>query len=146
MAQTVGKLSENLAVTAYAMDTGDTSATDIAWVDMRDFESVIMSFVYAHGTAGVTTFLIHANAESDGSGTDAIMATFDVASSAEPDAASDIVHLECTAEQLAGSTTANLRYVSAVVTAGNNDQDGVVIYVRKPKRAFAGLTSDVVAA
>jgi hypothetical protein len=66
-----------------------------------------------------------------------------------PTAAGDFLVLSCTAEEIAQEASdagvANARYVTAVVTCDNAGDEAVVFYQRAgTKRAYAGLTADVV--
>lgn len=140
------KLFSRNAYRLYDFDPDATTVTEIAWVDMRDFECFGATFFRTIGTSAVT-FKIMANSESDGSGTDVDIAAHAVGD--EPDALSDQIHLECSAEQLAGnSTTASgeLRYVTAVVSVATNTDEGVIAYYRARARFERdGLTADIVA-
>lgn len=139
-------LRANLKVTHYL--SGDaTTVKDIAWVDMQDYDAILIT---AHAAAltgvGVTVFKIIANSESDGSGTDAEIKAHAVASA--PDAADDYLVLEASAEEIrAGETssTGQLRYVSAAIDAANASDEIAVTYVRKARHAKLNLTADVVA-
>lgn len=141
MAQSVEKLTSELAVTHYDFDPGATTATEIDWVDMRDHCGILVSFFRTIGT-GAVTFKIMANTASDGSGTDADIVTHAVSS--EPDAVGDYIFLECTAEQIAAAG-ADMRYVTAVVSVATGTDEGVITYIRKGKRQYSGLTADVIA-
>lgn len=140
------KMKSRLAVTQYDFDPDATTATEIAWVDMRDFEYFLCSFFRTVGT-GTLAMTIIGNAESDGSGTDVALKTY---AGDAPDAVGDYGFLEVTAEEIAqeasDASVDNCRYVTAVTTFGTNTDEGVVTYVRGgPKRAHAALTADVVA-
>lgn len=144
--QAPDKLLSNLAITHYDLDPDATSATEIAWVDMRDFECFACSFFRTVGT-GTLAMTIIANAESDGSGTDV---TIKANPSLAPDAVGDYIFLECTAEEIAQEAADagvdNVRYVTAVCTFGTGTDEGVVTYVRGyPKRAYDSLTSNNIA-
>jgi hypothetical protein len=141
------KLFSNEALYAYDHDPADASvATEIAWVDMRDFEYfAVLLFTSVLGGTGPTAFTIIANAESDGSGTDVSIKTHAIASS--PDAVGDFLVLQCTAEEIAQEAAdagvANARYVTAVVTCNNTADECVVFYQRAGcKRARRALTAD----
>lgn len=148
--QASNKLSSRLAVTAYDHDPADsTVATDVQWVDMRDFEHFMaIAFASALTGTGVTAFSILANANSDGSGTDVTIKTHAVGSA--PDAVGDYLMLECTAEEIAQEAAdagvSNARYVSVNLTCNNAADENVVVYIRSGnKRAYRGLTADTVA-
>ncbi len=145
MAQKVQKLLSEIAVTHYDFDPGNTTANDIAWVDMRDFDSILITFLRTVGTSALT-FIVHGNDDSAGGGTDVVVATHSVAN--EPDALFDYIVIEVTAEQIAalGDTNSQaLRYVSAVMTFGTNSDEGVVTYIRKGNRPRLDLTVESVA-
>ena len=144
--QASDKLFANMAIRHYDHDPNDTLAHEIAWVDMRDFESFACSFFRTIGTSNLT-FTIVANAQSDGSGTDVTIKSW---SGSQPDAVGDQVFLECTAEEIAQEAAdagvANARYVTANITLATGTDEGVVTYIRaNPKRAYDALTADVVA-
>lgn len=144
--QASDKLLSNLAVTHYDFDPDATTATEIAWVDMRDFESIAVSFFRTVGT-GTLSMTIIANAASDGSGTDV---TIKADPSLSPDATGDYIFLECTAEEIAQEAADagvdNVRYVTAVCTFGTGTDEGVVTYIRgNPKRAYDSLSSNSIA-
>ena len=147
--QASDKMAANLKVNHYDHDPANsTVATDVGWVDMRDFENIMMTtFASALTGVGVTVFQIVANSESNGSGTDAIIKAHAVGSA--PDAVGDWLVLECTAKELAQestSTTGELRYVSAKLTCANTADEQVVTYIRGgAKRPADGLTVDTVA-
>lgn len=142
MAQTINQALANMAITHYDFDPDGTSATDVAWVDMRDFENFTCSFFRTVGTSDLT-YKILANDESDGTGTDVVIAT----GSAAPDALGDYAFLECSAEQIVQEASDagvdNVRYVSMNLTFATGTDEGVVTYVRtNPKRSYSGMTSD----
>lgn len=144
MASTVAteKLTANIAVTHYDFDPNATTATDIAWVDMRNFGHFLCSFFRTIGTSNVT-FKILANSASDGSGQDVEVKAHAVGS--QPDAVGDYLFLECTAAEIA-ALGSNLRYVTASVSVATNTDEGVVTYVRGlPRNAYADLSADTVA-
>lgn len=137
------KLSCELQVTQYDFDPDNADANYVAWVDMRDFEAVLMSFFHSVGTGNIDTFKIYA--ASDTSGTNA---TEIKAATVDPDAVGDYVFLECTAAEIAHLDTSNvgLRYVSLQVELATSTDEGVVTYIRgHPRFPRDGLTSDVVA-
>lgn len=143
--QASDKFLANHKITQYDHDPDGTSATDVAWVDMRDFEEVVMSFFRSVGT-GTIAYSILANAESDGSGTDVTIKT----GAATPDAIGDYAFLSCLAEEIAqegaDNSVTGLRYVSLSVTFGTGTDEGVVTYVRtNAKHPSDGLTADSIA-
>lgn len=139
-ATTTDKSSSNMAITQYDLDPDATSATDAAWVDMRDYSAIIMSFFRTVGTGAVTLKLI-ANSASDGSGSDVEIKT----TSSNPDAVGDYAFLECTEQDLLAAGS-GLRYVSLNYTFATATDEGVATYVRhQPRHAQSGLTSDSIA-
>lgn len=141
------KFIANNKVTHYDFDPGATTLTDIAWVDMRDFEEITASFFRTVGT-GAVVFHILANAESDGSGTDINIKTHAVGS--EPDAVGDYLFLSCSAEEVAQEASdagvANARYVTAQVSVATDSDEGVVTYIMSgANRPGLDLTADSVA-
>ncbi len=130
-------------------DPGDTAANDVSWQDMKGFGEVTMSaFASALSGNGVTAFLIIANSESDGGGTDATIVTHAVGDA--PDAVGDWLVQSVTAEMIKAkeviATTGRLRYVSAKITHQHNDDESVVAYIfSKPFVAKRALTTNVVA-
>ena len=125
-------------------DAGDTSANDVSWQDMRDYDELTVTiFASSLGGNGATAFTILANSESDGSGSDVEIKAHAVGSA--PDAVGDWLVLSCTAEELAGLGT-DLRYVSASLTLQNSGDENVVTYLfSHPKFPQANLTADTVA-
>lgn len=140
------KMKSTIAVTHYDFDPDSANATDVAWVDMRDFDGFLASFFRTVGTGNLDTFKILANSASDGSGTDVEVKSF---SGSDPDLLGDYVFLECTAQEInqAGVTAgvADLRYVSASCEFQTSTDEGVVTYIRHGLRAYSGMTADSVA-
>lgn len=140
------KLASRAARYMYDHDPADsTVATDVAWVDLRDYENfLVMVMASALTGLGVTAFKILANAASDGSGTDYEIKAHAVGSA--PDAVGDFLVLECSAEEIAqigAAAGVNLRYVSANLTCANAADEAVVYYERaNPRFAYADLTAD----
>lgn len=135
------KLLSELKITSYDFDPNDTSAHDIAWVDMQDFNALAVEFFRTIGTSNLT-FLIRGSASSDGSSPQTVKT---VTVSAQPDAVGDYIFAEITGDEMkeAGQT---LRYASATLTFATGTDEGVVTYVRgHPRRSFAGLTANSVA-
>lgn len=146
----VNKFNANNLVTMYDHDPANsTVATDVAWVDMRDFEGIMINVFASDLTGnGITVFQIIGNAQSDGGGTDSDPIISHAVSSA-PDAVGDWLTLECSAEmirELKTSSTGRLRYVTAKLTADNTADEAVVVYTRYgAKFPRDGLTADTVA-
>lgn len=148
--QSSEKLRSILNCTMYNHDPADaTTATDIAWVDMRDYGRILIGVMANALTGnGVTAFKILANSASDGSGTDAEVKVHALGSA--PDAAGDYLWLECTAEEIRSvetSSTGELRYVSANIDCHNGADTATVVYIRaEPRFPQTGLTADYVSA
>ena len=146
--QASDKLASQLAVTQYDFDPDSADATDVAWVDMRDFDNFMVLVFRSVGTGDVDTFKILANAESDGGGTDVEIKAHALGTAV--DAVGDYVVLECTAEEIAQEAADagvdNVRYVSASVELATSTDECVVTYIRGgAKRKYDGLTADTIA-
>jgi hypothetical protein len=128
----------------YDFDPNATSATAVAWVDMRDFSRLLVSFFRTVGTSGLT-FIIQASAAANGASPETILTK---TISAEPDAVGDYVFAEISAEDIVGVASTSgkaLRYVSAVLTFATGTDEGVITYVRSGARfKCEGLTADFV--
>lgn len=125
------KLTTELAITHYDFDPDSGDATDVGWVDMRDYDKIVVSFFRTIGTGALTTFTILANSSSTGASTDVEIKSHALGS--QPDAVGDYVFLECTAKELAAAGT-DLRYVSANIDFVTSTDEGVVTYVRGGSR------------
>jgi hypothetical protein len=138
------KLTSTLKVTQYDFDPNATTEAAVAWVDMRDFVSLLVGFFRTVGT-GALTLKIQASAAANGANPEDIVTK---TVSAEPNAVGDYVFLECLAEQVAAkaaSTGKALRYVSAVASLATNTDEGVVTYIMgAPRFAYDSLTADFV--
>jgi hypothetical protein len=139
----------NNVTNSYAVVADHSSATEVGWVDMRDFEQfAAISVAIALTGVGVNAFTIIGNSESDGSGTDSAAIASHAIGSA-PDAAGDHLVLECNAQnirELETTATGQLRYVTAKITAANAADDTCVVYVRsKPRFGYNSVGGDVVA-
>ena len=139
-AQATQKLKSDIKVLQYDFDPDATSATDIAWVDMKDYSSIMIGFFRTVGTSALT-FKILTNTASDGSGTDVTIKT--VSPAAAPDAVGDQVWYEIDTEDIleAGGS----RYVSANLAVATGTDEGVVTYILKGRHKQEDLTGDVVA-
>ena len=138
-------LKQNLAVTQYVDAPGNTTAHDVAWVDMRDFERILIAYTRVVGT-GVTALKVLGNSAANGGGTDVeLAADFD----SVPDAVGDYAFVELSAQQIKEKARAagyEVRYVSLNATNGTAGDTAAVTYIRgAAKHAQAGLTADVVA-
>lgn len=143
------KLLSQLAITQYDVDpAGDTtSAFDIAWVDMRDFENFAFSFFRTIGTGDVTVKIL-GNAQADGSGTDVEIKSWTNATFGDPDAVGDYAFGECTAEEIAQEAAdagvENVRYVSVNIAFTTGTDEAVVTYVRGGGRKYDGLSANLI--
>jgi hypothetical protein len=145
MALDVEKLTTSLKITHYDFDPNATSATDIAWVDMRDITKLLVSFFRTVGTSNLT-FTILANTASDGTGDEGTIFT-KTFSAGQPNAVGDYVFGEILAEQVAQKGTDDgkaYRYVSANLTVATGTDEGVVTYIAEPRFAYENLTADSV--
>lgn len=140
------KLASTLAVTSYDLDPDATTAKEVAWVDMRDFDSLLVQFVRTVGTSNLT-LKIMGNTASDGSGTDVDIITKTITD--EPNAVGDFVFVETDRHQIAQKAGAagveGVRYVTAVTTFATGTDEGVVNYIRRGLRPHDGLSADTVA-
>lgn len=140
-------LLSTLAITSYDFDPDATTATEIAWVDMRDFQGIVAQFVRTVGT-GTLTMKIMANTVSNGSGTDVdvITKTF---TAGQPDAVADYVFLEASRDLIAQKASEagveGVRYVTAVISTDAATDEGVVNYIRTPLHAEDALSADSIA-
>jgi hypothetical protein len=143
----IQKLGANLKVKSFDFDPDATSATDIGWEDMRDFDCLLVSFVRTIGTSNVTLKVL-ANADSAGGGTDVTVSTKTV--SAQPDAVGDQIFLEINAQEVTEAARAagieGVRYVSANMSFATATDEGVVTYIfGASHRPQKDLTADIVA-
>jgi hypothetical protein len=136
------KFGSKNAVTMYDFDPGATTATDVGWVDLRDYEGIHVSAMVSVGTGGISSFKILSNSASDGSGVDV---EIKASTPTTADAVGDTVHLEATAAEV-GSLDADGRYVSAQLALATATDECVVTYIRYgSKRANLDETSDSIA-
>ncbi len=143
------KLSANLKVLAYDLDPDESAVTDVGWVDFTHYGTFMAIFVRTVGTGALDTYNIIANYVND-TGTDVTIKSHAIAS--EPDAAPDLIFLECTAAEVragqASVTTATnrLKFLSAEAEFAVSTDEGVVIYILgNPRFPQSGLTADVIA-
>ena len=141
------KLRSSLAIKAYDFDPDGTNAVDVAWVDMRDYEVILIGFFRTIGTGALDTFSLLGNSESDGSGTDVTVKAHAVAS--EPNATGDQIWLEISAQEIQEQARAagvdDVRYVTASAEFATGTDEGVVMYIRgETKHAVSGLTADII--
>ena len=141
------QLRSSLAVTQYDHDPDATTATDVAWVDMRDFDAILIGFFRTVGTSDLT-FSVLGNAQSDGSGTDVTIKTKTL-TGAQPNAVGDYTWVEVTQEEIVQAGTdagvADVRYVTANLTLATATDEAVVTYIRRGERQYKDLTSDSIA-
>lgn len=136
------KFASRNKVNMYDFDPGGTSAVDVAWVDLRDYEGIHVSAMLSVGSSAISSFKLLGNSQSNGGGSDVELK---VSSVTTADAVGDTIHLEVTAEEMAALGT-DLRYVSASIACGTATDECVVTYVRYgAKRATADLTDSVIA-
>jgi hypothetical protein len=139
------KLMSEIQVKQYDFDPNATTATAVAWVDMKGFTKFLVAFFRTVGTANAT-LSIQASAAAAGTNAETIVSkTF---TAGQPNALAYHVFLECLSEQvaaIAASTGKDLRYVSAVISLATNTDEGVVTYILGgPRFAYDGLTADYV--
>jgi hypothetical protein len=141
------KLSEVLKVTQYDFDPDGTSAVDVAWVDMRDYDRIMFLFFRTVGTSDVTVKVL-GNSASNGSGTDVEIVALTNAAFGDPDAVGDYVFVEVSQDDLiaASATDGACRYVSLNLAFGTGTDEAVVTYIRGgAKHPQSGLTANAVA-
>ena len=148
VASASAKLSANIKVLAYDLDPDESAVTDVGWVDLTNYETFMAIFIRSVGTGALETFNIIANYVND-TGTDVTVKEHAIGS--EPNAAGDMIFLECTAAEVASmqssiSTATNkLKYVTAEAELATTTDEGVVIYILgNPRFPQAGLTADVI--
>jgi hypothetical protein len=145
MALDVDKITSEVKVLQYDFDPDATTATDIGWVDMRDYFKILVSFFRTVGTSDLTLTIL-ANTASDGSGDEAtiVSKTF---TAGQPNATGDYVFLEALASQVAqqgSEDSKDYRYVSANCTVDTGTDEGVVSYILDPRYCRDGLTADLI--
>lgn len=144
-ALSVKKLSAEMAVKSYNFAPGSTAATaaTTTWLDMRDYELLMVQVTKSVGTTALAAWKIQA--ASDASGTNA---TDVVTGGGLVAALGDQAYLECNAQQIRAADTTNvgLRYVNAVITLGSSGDKCIVSFLRgNPKFPQSALTADVIA-
>ena len=145
MSLDVKKLLSSLKITHYDFDPDATTATDIAWVDMRDIFKLVVSFFRTIGTSTLT-FTILANTASDGSGDEATIFT-KTFTAGQPDFLGDYVFGEILASQVAQKNAEDgkeYRYVTANLTVDTGTDIGVVTYIDEQRFAYGDLTADYI--
>lgn len=137
-------LTEQAAITAYDFDPGTTDTTDVAWVDMRDYDRLTVMFFRTVGTSDLT-FSILGNSQSNGGGTDVTIKTKTL-TSVQPNAVGDYTFLEVSADEIVAASESGARYLSANLSVATGTDEAVVVYVRHgAKYPQASLTSDNIA-
>lgn len=135
-------LSSRLKVIPYVFNPDTTDATDVGWINFRDYEKVLVVATHHIGTGDVTTFSLLSNSAADGTGTDATIKSHAVGT--QPDAIGDYLILEASADEIKGND-ADAKGFSATMTLGTATDEFNVVYILTPKRAYDGLTSDTIA-
>jgi len=136
----IQKLGSENAWTAYDFDPDATTLTAVGWVDMRDYENILIKVQKTVGTSAVV-FKVYADSDSAGGGTPVLLAT----SSSDPAAVGDYAFLEVNAEQIAAAG-ADYRYVSAYVSVATGTDEMTVDYLRgNAKRKAENLCVDSIA-
>ena len=134
-------LTKNL-ITFHDFDPDATTATDVAWVDMRDYSGLTVGYYKTVGSDSLSAFTIQCSAASNGS-SPATVATKTISS--DPDAVGDYVFFEIDEDDIA-EALAGARYVSAQLTVDTATDEALVVYIRTgAKFASDGETADVVA-
>jgi hypothetical protein len=143
-AQASKKLSTEINVKNYDVDPDATTAFNVAYVDMRDYNVFMAGFFRTVGTSDLQTFKIMAAEDSDGTNAQEIKT-----GTVDPDALGDQVWLECTAQEIAhigNATGYKLRYVTLRLQFQTGTDEGVATYVLgHPRFPSEGLTADAVA-
>ena len=132
-------LRAELNCTMYELDA--EGPADVAWVDMNEYESILIGVMRSVGTGALDEFRILANSASGGSRTDVEIKDLGATIEATVDAVGDYVWLEASAEEI-GAAGADLRYVSASVGHATATDESVVTYIRKGKRAYKDQTAN----
>ena len=141
----IQKLSTTTKVLSYDFDPDATTATDIGWVDMRDYSEIMIQFFRTVGTSALTLKIL-CNTASDGSGNEATVAT-KTFTAGQPNATGDYVFLEAIENQIANLARVDgyaYRYVSANCTVATGTDEGVVTYILNPKYPQEDLSSDLI--
>lgn len=138
------KLTTEIAAKLYDVDPDATTAFNVAYVDMRDYNVFLAGFFRTVGTSDLQTFKIMA--AEDASGTNA---TEIKTGTVDPDAVGDQVWLECTAQEIAhvgNELGYKLRYVTLQLQFATGTDEGVATYIfGHPRFPSEALTTDIVA-
>jgi hypothetical protein len=139
------QLKANIAIQQYDYDPTASAAvivtgtsgptTNDGWLDMRNFENVMVGLFKTVGTNAVTLQLVASSAATG--------STYTVVKSASTPGSGQLFEttwLEADVDEFA-HLASNLRYVSATVVAETTTDEAVVTILRTtPKRAYTGLT------
>ena len=143
------KYLANHKVTTFAVVADHSAATDVGWVDMRDYDEIMIQTIAValtgNGLDAAGAFKILINTASDGTGDEETIKTH---ATVTPDAANDSLVLSVTAEEIgaaSGEDSKEYRYVSANINADNAADDHVVVYTQVAKRPTLNLTADSIA-
>lgn len=136
-------LSEELTVTAYDFDPDVSTAVDVGWVDMSEYDSIMVVAVRAVGTGNTSAFKLLGNTAANGSGTDVTIKTVTISS--EPNLVGDFVVVEATKEEIVAASENGCRYVSGNLTLATATDEFQVVYIRKAKTQKADNTVAVIA-
>lgn len=139
-------LAEQLTCNMYSVDPADlTVPTDVAWVDMNDYDSILVGVMAAKltGTGLVASgFKLLGNSAANGSGSDVTLKTHAIGTAADADG--DTVWLEITKQEIVALSENGARYVSANVDCANAADELAVTYIRRAKTQKAGNTADYI--
>lgn len=141
MASALGSQSflANNLVTVYDHDPDESTAFDVAWVDMSGYSEFTAIVIKTVGTGATDAFTILSNPTSTGGGTDVTVKAH--AGPTVQDAVADMLVLSCRADELSGN-----RYVSVSLELAVTTDECVVVYIRSnPRHAYVDLTGDTVA-
>ena len=140
---TAKKILPSVLWTSYDFDPDATTATDIAWVDMRDAMGIGIKVFRTVGTSALT-LLILVNTASDGSGDEATLKTW--TPTLQPNEVGEYIVTEALAEEIAQKASEDgydYRYLSLSIAAATGTDECVVSYLKMPNRfSYDGLTSD----
>lgn len=134
-------LTQN-AITFYDFDPDATTATDVAWVDMRDYSGLTVAYYKTVGTGSLTSLIIQCSASSNGA-SPATVATKTISS--DPNAVGDYVFFEIDEDDIAQALD-GARYVTATIALATSTDEALVTYIRTgAKFAGDGESADTVA-
>ena len=134
-------LTQN-AITFYDFDPNATTATDVAWVDMRDYTGLTVMYYKTVGTGTLTSLIVQTSATDDGANPSTV-ATKTI--SDDPNAVGDYVFFEIDSADIAQALDGG-RYVSATIALATSTDEAIVTYIRTGARfASDGESADTVA-